>query len=84
MVEKRSAQTDFTDGSSWKNILNTYNVTESTGIFVLSHQTPVKMKEYFEENPTILSEFFAKKVSYGLSIKMDSMGVVYLTLIGSE
>ena len=84
MAEKESAQTDFSDGSSWKNILDAYDITSSTGIFVLSHQSPVKMIEYFEKNPQILSDFFQKKISYGLSLKMDKLGIVYLTLLGSE
>ena len=84
MAEKKGAQTDFSDGSSWKNILDNYNIVESTGIFVLSHQSPEKMKEYFEENPENLSDFFHNKKSYGLSIVMGKNGIVYLSLIGSE
>ncbi len=84
MGEKEGAQTDFSTGESWKNILDTYNITKSVGIFVLSHQSPKKMKEYFEENPAILSDFFQQKSSYGLSLVVSKSGIVYLTIIGSE
>ncbi len=84
MAEKGKAQTDFITGESWKNILDRYDITASTGIFVLSHQNPKKMKEYFEENPEILSDFFQNKVSYGLALRMGTNGVVYLSLIGTE
>jgi hypothetical protein len=84
MSEKNEAKTDFGFGNDWKSILDKHNISKSSGIFVLSHASPQKMKEYFNKNQNVLENFFKNKKTYNMSLEMSSDGIVYLCIIASE
>ncbi len=84
MAEKNEANTNFSSETNWKNLLDEYNISENSGIFVLSHESPEKIIEYLKNNSNNLDELFKNKYQYGLSIQVSKEGIVYLTIISSK
>ena len=84
MTEKNEANTDFGNGNSWKNILDKYDISSDTGIFVLSHESPEKIIKFLENNNSDIDSLFYNKSQYGLSLQLSSEGIVYLCIISSE
>lgn len=84
MAEKSKTEIDFGYGYDWKSVLDDYDIEGDTSIFILSHESPKKMLEYFKENKSVLDSTFKDKVFYGLSLAIDKNGVVYLTIIANK
>lgn len=82
MAEKNSTQTEFSDGSSWKNLLDSHDITTDTSIFVLSHQSPEKVLEHLQFNG--IGASISSKTSFGIGISVHKNGIVYFTLIATK
>jgi uncharacterized protein YkwD len=84
MAEKSKTEIDFGYGYDWKSVLDDYEIEGDTSIFILSHESPKKMIEYFKENKSVLDSTFKDKNLFGLSLAIDKNGVVYLTIITNK